>query len=58
MEQDLKIGFAAEHIMAIAVSRDVLKRDLFQLAEREVLDASTCTYLVIVEERVFSHAYM
>ena len=58
MEQDLKIGFAAEHIMAIAVSRNVLMKDLFELAEREVLDASTCMYLAIVEECVFSRAYM
>lgn len=46
MEQDLKIGpgFVAEHIMAVAVARNVLMHDLFQLAEREVLDASTCTF--------------
>lgn len=46
MEQELRIGFVAEHIMAIAVARNVLMHDIFQQAEREVLDASTCAWLV------------
>ncbi|KAH8120325.1 GTPase activating protein [Phellopilus nigrolimitatus] len=36
MEQELKLGHTAEHVMAIAVGRNVLMRDLFELAEREV----------------------
>lgn len=36
LEQELKLDHIAEHILAIAVARNVLMRDLFELAEREV----------------------
>ena len=36
LEQELKLEHVAEHILAIAVVEDVLMRDLFELAEREV----------------------
>ncbi|KAL5534237.1 hypothetical protein ACEPAG_699 [Sanghuangporus baumii] len=36
LEQDLKVEHVAEHILAIAVARNVLMPDLFDLAEREV----------------------
>lgn len=42
LEQDLKIGYVAEHIIAIAVARNSLLHDLFALAEREVHEASSC----------------
>lgn len=41
LEQELKLEHAAEHIIAVAVINDVLMRDLFVLAEREVLSAAS-----------------
>lgn len=43
LEQELKLEHAAEHIIAVAVINDVLMRDLFVLAEREVLSAASGT---------------
>ena len=42
LEQDLKLTYIAEHFMAIAVDKGVLMRDLFALAEREVLRPEGC----------------
>lgn len=36
MEQELKLEHIAEHVLAIAVVRNVLMRDLFELAKQEV----------------------
>ena len=36
LEQELKVDGIAEHILAIAVARNVLTKDLFELADREV----------------------
>lgn len=36
LEQQLKLKRVAEHVLAVAVARNVLMRDLFELAEREV----------------------
>ncbi|EJD03956.1 GTPase activating protein [Fomitiporia mediterranea MF3/22] len=36
LEQELKLDHIAEHVLAIAVVRNVLMRDLFELSEREV----------------------
>ncbi len=41
LEQELKLEHAAEHIIAVAVVNNVLMRDLFVLAEREVLGAAS-----------------
>lgn len=41
LEQELKLGHVAEHVMAIAVSQNVLKDNLFELAEREVKSDGT-----------------
>lgn len=43
LEQELKLEHAAEHIMAVAVVKDVLMRDLFVLSDREVLGAASGT---------------
>ena len=42
LEQELKLENVAEHVMAIAVVNDVLMRDLFALAEREVGGTAGC----------------
>ena len=42
LESELKIGHVAEHMLALAVARNVLLRDLFELADREVDEASSC----------------
>ena len=34
LESELKIGHVAEHMLALAVARNVLLRDLFELADR------------------------
>ena len=42
LEQDLQLDHIAENVLAIAVVRDVLMRDLFELAECEVGGTSSC----------------
>ncbi|KLO14454.1 Rho GTPase activation protein [Schizopora paradoxa] len=41
LEQELKLENAAEHIIAVSIVNDVLMRDLFVLADREVLNAAS-----------------
>ena len=41
LEQELKMDHVAEHILAIALARNTLMRDLFELAEREVGSTSS-----------------
>ena len=42
LESEFKIGHVAEHILAVSVARNVLLRDLFELADREVDETSSC----------------
>lgn len=43
LEQELKLQRLAEHILALAVVRNVLMDNLFELAKREVDNTSNCT---------------
>lgn len=44
LEQELKLQRLAEHMLAIAVMRNVLMDNLFELAKREVDNTSTCMF--------------
>lgn len=51
LEQELKLVHIAEHIMAIAVMKKTLVRDLTELAEREVNNTALCKLLRTTKAR-------
>ena len=42
LEQELKLQRLAEHILALAVMKNVLISNLFELAKREVDNTTSC----------------
>jgi hypothetical protein len=51
LEQELKLEAVAEHILAVAVARNILMKDLCALADREVSSTSMSKILYLYLSR-------